>query len=337
VAFSSHDEVGDDVRRRYDDPDITWVDSTHPVVYAGAGSHAGAYLSGEYLVRVEPPGLQRWFATSARIREVLFRWIRGRPRTGLGIPYLDYKRGDGPHLGPGTDHPWAPVLVDAGTPWVRDYPGLWGLDTDDPFGGERAPAGPRYERGGTVRESLADPVAWAGPDPVPPNRQAKSVAETARLADLARLSEQVSVEIQREQQELRRLSVGAASLPPRLATSGWGRAKALTPLEEQTRRLKELRATRRAVIMETEHLRRAHEGDYGDVPPHAHLRRRTVPDVGPQVSHGVLLRFWTEGSLSVMLPFSGLRCFSISPPSRRSRLAPSWLSWQSKQFCGGGC
>ena len=46
VAFSSHDETGDDLRRRCDDPDITWVDHTHPVVYAGAGSHSGAYLPG---------------------------------------------------------------------------------------------------------------------------------------------------------------------------------------------------------------------------------------------------------------------------------------------------
>ena len=35
VAFSSHDEVGDDLRRRWDDPDIEFVDGVHPVVYAG--------------------------------------------------------------------------------------------------------------------------------------------------------------------------------------------------------------------------------------------------------------------------------------------------------------
>ena len=45
VAFSSHDEVGDDLRRRWDDPDIEYV-GEHPVVYAGAGSHSGAYLPG---------------------------------------------------------------------------------------------------------------------------------------------------------------------------------------------------------------------------------------------------------------------------------------------------
>ena len=59
VAFSSHDEVGAEVRRRSDDPDLTWVDGTHPVVHAGAGSHSGAYLAGEYLVRVQPPALAR--------------------------------------------------------------------------------------------------------------------------------------------------------------------------------------------------------------------------------------------------------------------------------------
>lgn len=53
VAFSLHDETGDDLRRRSGDPDITWVDHTHPVVYAGAGSHPGAYLPDEYLVRVD--------------------------------------------------------------------------------------------------------------------------------------------------------------------------------------------------------------------------------------------------------------------------------------------
>ena len=163
VAFSSHDETGDDLRRRCDDPDITWVDHTHPVVYAGAGSHSGAYLPGEYLVRVEPPALQRFFAAINRARGVLFPWTRDRPAPGVGIPYVDYKRGDGVHIGPGTPRGWTPVLITAETPWVRDFSGLWGLDTDDPFGGERAPAGPRYERNGTIRPSWADPVGWAGP------------------------------------------------------------------------------------------------------------------------------------------------------------------------------
>lgn len=164
VAFSSHEEVGDDLRRRADDPDIEWVDSTHPVVYAGAGSHSGAYLPGEYLVRVEPPALRPVLHGLARFRGIIFPWTRDRPRTGLGIPFIDYKRGDGRRIGPGADHVWTPVLIDSQTPWVREYQGLWGLDTTDPFGGERAPAGPRYERNGTIRPSWSDPVGWAGLD-----------------------------------------------------------------------------------------------------------------------------------------------------------------------------
>ncbi|HEX6888832.1 MAG TPA: hypothetical protein VF143_12055, partial [Candidatus Nanopelagicales bacterium] len=45
VVFSAHDETGDDLRRRWDDPDLSLVDGRHPVVFAGAGSHSGAYLA----------------------------------------------------------------------------------------------------------------------------------------------------------------------------------------------------------------------------------------------------------------------------------------------------
>jgi hypothetical protein len=302
VAFSSHDEVGDDLRRRYDDPDIGWVDGTHPVVYAGAGSHSGAYLAGEYLVRVEPPSLQRVFGAVAGLRELLFPWTRDRPRTGFGIPYVDYKRGDGTQIGPGTDHPWTPVLVDDSTPWVRDYSGLWGLDTEDPFGGERAPAGPRHERNATVRESWGDPVAWAGLDKVPPTAQARQVAEVARLDELERLRAELDTDIERERESLRRLAAGAAILPP--VVSRWGRGKA--PLEEQTRRLSELQARRRAVVLEAEHLRQAQLIDPVDASPHAHLRRRAIPNLDPDATPGLLLRFWTAASLSAMLALFGV-------------------------------
>lgn len=53
VVFSAHDEVGDDLRRRWDDPDLT-REGDHPVVYAGLGSHSGAYLPGEYLTTFDP-------------------------------------------------------------------------------------------------------------------------------------------------------------------------------------------------------------------------------------------------------------------------------------------
>ncbi|HYO19260.1 MAG TPA: hypothetical protein VES02_11415, partial [Dermatophilaceae bacterium] len=57
VVFSAHDETGDDLRRRWDDPDLTLVGGRHPVVFAGAGSHSGAYLAGDYLITVPTPTL----------------------------------------------------------------------------------------------------------------------------------------------------------------------------------------------------------------------------------------------------------------------------------------
>ena len=168
VAFSSHDETGDDLRRRSDDPDLQWRD-THPVVFVGAGSHSGACLPGDYLVTVEPPSLGRLLAALRHLSRLLLPWTREHAGTAFGLPFIDYHRGDGPGVGPGEAKKWRPVLIDDQTPWLRDYRGLWGLDTGDPFGGERAPAGPRYERDGSVRLCWSDPVGWAGLDKEAPS------------------------------------------------------------------------------------------------------------------------------------------------------------------------
>ena len=52
VAYASHDFEGDDLRRRWDDPDLHRV-GEHPVVYSGAGSHSSYFEPGEYVVRVD--------------------------------------------------------------------------------------------------------------------------------------------------------------------------------------------------------------------------------------------------------------------------------------------
>ena len=160
VAFSSHDETGDDLRRRSDDPDITWVDHTHPVVYAGAGSHSGAYLQANTWCASNRQRCTVLRSSAGPVRVLFPSWTRDRPAPGVGIPYVDYKRSDGVHIGPGTPHPWTPVLIKQNVVG-RDFSGLWGLDTDDPFGGERAPAGPRYSATGQyVRPG---PTPSAGP------------------------------------------------------------------------------------------------------------------------------------------------------------------------------
>jgi hypothetical protein len=305
VAFSSHDETGDDLRRRCDDPDITWVDQTHPVVYAGAGSHSGAYLPGEYLVRVEPPALQRFLAVVNRVRGVLFPWTRDRPAPGVGIPYVDYKRGDGVQVGPRTPREWTPVLVTAQTPWVRDFSGLWGLDTDDPFGGERAPAGPRYERNGTIRPSWADPVGWAGLAKVPATAAEYYRAVDDRLIALDRQRAALAAELAGHDAVLQQLSVAVSALPPTLAGSRRGGIGAARQLREQEAAAAELRAAQRAVEIEHEHLSLTRQQPPPVAEVHAHLRRRALPNVDTDRPPGMLLRFWTEVSLSALLALAG--------------------------------
>jgi hypothetical protein len=271
---------------------LAWVDGTHPVVNAGAGSHSGACLAGDYLVRVQPPALERLFAMLTGIRSALFPWTRGRPSLGVGIPYVDYRRGDGVRIGAGTDRPWTTVLIDSDTPWVRDFRGLWGLDTDDPFGGERAPAGPRYERTGAIRASWADPVGWAGLDKVPPTRRAGAAADAARVDELDALVAALDADIAAGQGRLRRAAAGAATLP-----AGGENVELVTGERE----VAELRARRRAAVGERDRLRHASPVP---PPPHAHLRHRAVPETA--APPGAIVRFWSGASLSVLLLLLGV-------------------------------
>jgi hypothetical protein len=298
IAFSSHDETGDELRRRADDPDIRWVDGTHAVVNAGAGSHSGAYLAGDYLVRVQPPALARVFAIVTRLRSLLFPWTRHQESLGVGIPYVDYRRGDGVRIGPGTGRPWTPILIDAKTPWVRDFRGLWGLDTADPFGGERAPAGPRYERNGKVRASWGDPVGWAGLDKVPPTPADAIRARTARTTELDEHIAGLDGQIGEAQDELRRAAAGIDILSTEARR---GRDGPTARLAAQEQAAATLQSQRREAISERDQLRNAR---HHDAPPHAHLRHRAVPDT--HAPSGILLRFWSGASLSVLLVLLGL-------------------------------
>ena len=82
------------------------------------------------------------------------------------------------------------IIIGDADGWVDRYHGLWGLDTGDRFAGERAPAGPKYTRIGTVRQSWHDPLGFAGLDKVAPPSQAVPALE-ARVAQLAAQRETV--------------------------------------------------------------------------------------------------------------------------------------------------
>jgi hypothetical protein len=291
IAFSSHDEVGDDLRRRLDDPDIEWRD-THPVVFVGAGSHSGAYLPGDYLVTVEPPVLGRLLAALRRLGRLLLPWTRAHAGTAFGIPFIDYRRGDGPGVGPGETKNWRPVLVDDETPWVRDYRGLWGLDTGDPFGGERAPAGPRYERGGSVRFCWSDPVGWAGLDKEAPSPAAEQQAVQDRISDLDAQLAAAADELEARGDELRRARVGIRAQ----GSNGIGMYPAA--LEAS---VEQARARRQALAHEREALAYALAHGLPREEPHAHLRHRALPNVDPLRTRTRVLRVWSAVSASFLL------------------------------------
>jgi len=177
VAFASHDFHGDDLRRRWDDQQDLELEDGHPVVYAGAGSHASYFRRGEYQAEVSLP-LPRWASALIGGAHRFFGRLTGgnqAPRSPFRIPFVDFARGDGRAIGPGQADGWTPVLIDSETPWVRDFRGLWGLFARDPLSGENAPGGPLYNRDGTPRASWSDVLGFAGMEKVPPPPQEPQV------------------------------------------------------------------------------------------------------------------------------------------------------------------
>ena len=199
---ATHDEKGDDLRRRWDDPKFQAIDG-HPNVFPGAGSHADYLEPGEYIMRLPFPG-ERYIHGPLDLLRRVWRDTLDQPDPGdlaemakraFSVPFVDYARGDGVKVGPGGDIAWTPILIGDDDPWVDRYHGLWGLDTGDRFAGERAPAGPKYTRTGAVRQSWHDPLGFAGLDKVAPPSQAAPVLE-ARLAELAKEHAEAKADIE---------------------------------------------------------------------------------------------------------------------------------------------
>jgi hypothetical protein len=295
VAFSAHDEVGPDLRRRWDDPDLQFV-GEHPIVFAGLGSHAGAVMPGEYLITVRSSRFERITGLARRVARFFQPWLADDGHTGLGIPYVEYARGDGVAIGPGTSLSWRQVVIDDETPWVRRYTGLWGDDTNDPFGGERGPAGPRYQRDATVRRSWSDPVGWAALDSVVPNdHERRSVIET-RIAALA--------------DELAAIEHRRAEARSRLRA---GEIAEITELEPG--RLELARLSAESTMLRDERERLEHARDRGAVAthPHAHLLHRATPLPTESSDRRPLLRVWAAISTPLVFVLLAALFMPIGP------------------------
>jgi hypothetical protein len=293
VGLAAHDETGPDLRRRWDDPELTLVDGAHPVVHIGAGSHAATVVPGDYVVAVDPPVLRPLLSFVRRVTARVAPNVDARA-VGLRIPYVDYKRGDGRRVGPGQPEGWHRVLIDDHTPWVRHFRGLWGLDTRDRFGGERAPAGPRFERSGIVRRSWADPLGWVGLHTVAPNAAAARALLERRTAELDAEQERLDQELEEARDRLRRRHLAERVTGHPRFVDRVGAEEGEAAVAARRHRLAALDEERRLI---TAALDRDPLADH----PHAHLAHRALPWDTERNERERFLRIWATVSSPLLV------------------------------------
>lgn len=321
VAYASHDFAGDDLRRRWDDPEVEKI-GEHPVIYAGAGSHASYYSRGEYLAELELPFLAPLVRLVDGVQALgrrLIRETRGDSAADahegfnvFRVPFVDYARGDGRVIGLGGDRAWGPpILLDETQTWAFNYRGLWGLYARDPIAGENAPAGPVYNRDGQMRSSWFNPLGWAGLDKVPPPDETLAQIETQAAALVARRAE-LEATIETHSRALTGLGVEAAAMVgrPHLAKA---HAAHQARLAEHSRALSQARAelAGSAALAEALQLHAAEVQAGARGPLRAHLRRahRPTPDSALRLNR--VAEFWAAISIGLMiLGFVGLVLFA---------------------------
>ncbi|MBX3029871.1 MAG: hypothetical protein KF809_06900 [Chloroflexi bacterium] len=321
IAAAAHDYTGDDLRRRWDDPDLV-LQGEHPVIFAGGGSHASYFEQGEYLTQLPLP-----FARGARgaldALRTFWRDTLNQPDPGdlaqriegaLSVPFIDYARGDGKVVGPDGDLAWDVQLIDDDVPWVDGYRGLFGLDTFDRFAGERAPAGPKYTRAGTVRQSWNDPLGFAGLDKVaPPSRQPDHLqARIAGLVDELAATDTAITDLTQRLPGIE-LEVRALGVDGAFARQHEERATELASTERELAASRAHRAdVSDAIGASRRELARLEAGDAGDPQAHLHHVMRPVPP--EHTRYGILVELWSAVSVSIMLLLIvGLIWFDLMP------------------------
>lgn len=285
VAASSHEHYGGDLRRHWHDDELIRV-GERPVLFAGAGSHALYFAPGDYVTRIEVPGLrwalrlQRWFQRLLRIRDQATEQGLG---PALGVPFVDIATGSGREVAD-----WDMREMSPDWAWLEDFRGLWGLDTQDPLGGERGPSGPKFQRNGDVRVSWADPVGFAALHGTPPpdhdqhdhDEGAEGHDEHDERARLDKALDDLDDQIKRRTRLL--------PLANRVANS--------TEIQEESKRLSELLQQR----SELEDLRRRTAEPTEPFDVRAHLIQPAVPLEAP-ASTGWLLAAWAAASIPMIL------------------------------------
>jgi hypothetical protein len=314
VAYASHDFHGADLRRRFDDrSDLELVDG-HPVVYAGAGSHASYFRHGEYQAEIPIPAPRR-IKQLANAASTFWRERLGQgdeTSRPLRIPFVDFARGDGVGIGPGEVNDWAPRVIDESTPWVGEYRGLWGLFARDPISGENAPAGPMYDRDGSPRASWFDPLGFAGlAEVAPPPLQPELMA--AELELLGARQGELELALGEATVQIREVGARLESMrgSPHLAHAS---ARVEAEVAELSTRLTALRRERYENAAVVEGLRRRiaalEAGERDD--PRAHIRHAAEPVPASKMRFDHAIEVWAAVSISALL--AGLAVLLVVSP-----------------------
>jgi hypothetical protein len=322
LAYAAHNEAGDELRRRWDDPDLTWV-GEHPLVYVGAGSHASYFFPGEYLTTATLPYTAGVIRLWQGIRGLWARLGQGNtptPNNGVPglfrVPYVDYARGDGLRIGPGQEQTWevCPLQATADGPapvWVDGYRGLWGRYTGDPLAGEDGPPGPQFQRDGQIRKAWYDPMGWSGLDKVPPPAATLTALEEQRQ----RLREEQRALTQQiddltDHQRGQEMELLAVQQHPTLRALA---AVLERQVQEGSAHLEHLKVRRANIHLALasceEHATRLGTGIPGD--PRAHLHHPHLPTSPVDLRLSKLAQTWSAISIGVLLvAFVGLAQFS---------------------------
>jgi hypothetical protein len=320
VAYASHDFTGDDLRRRWDDPELK-REGDHPIIFAGAGSHASYFSPGEYMHEVELPFsgpltrivrmLQKFWRNTLRLGEVENEAEVKRQRASgvLVIPFVDYARGDGLKIGAGGDRAWEARLLpdtydaspDHPQAWAHHYRGLWGLYARDPVAGENAPAGPKYNRDGSIRQSWFDPVGWAGLDKVTPpgglldSLHARCTAIRERQAAARRAIDDKTA-------QLRALGLEAESMmfAPHFQTKFLEHARQINVLTDELEKLRREIAEDHT-LMEALDMYAARLGRGDRLPARSHLKAAHHPTTEETERLGQLAEAWAALSVGLLI------------------------------------
>ncbi len=315
VGYASHDFHGDDLRRHWDDDgEVDKLDG-HPVVYAGAGSHASYFRPGEYQAEVTLP-LPKWMSQALHMWSKFWRQTLSIGSSAEGnpfrIPFVDFARGDGLAIGQGQAKTWTPNLINEATPWVSEYRGLWGLFARDPISGENAPAGPMYNRDGSPRASWYDPLGFAGLDKVPPPPRALPMIQ-ARMQELRERQAVITGELEPQSAALQELGMQLQAMQgnPHLAAKYELKQFELGELAANVKGLRREYSENENLLASLE--RRAEKIKSGvRDDPRAHIQHLGKPVQISEMRFMRVAEFWAAISISVL--FFGVAALWIFEP-----------------------